>query len=79
MTGVMASAKGGSFVPTQGWAGSKSGVVLAKAVQASTRVCACAAWPTFRVSWNRLASSTAMASELAVKVPRLTGRAGTQK
>ncbi len=42
MTGVMASAKGGSFVPTQGWAGSKSGVVLAKAVQARSGSGACA-------------------------------------
>ena len=33
---MMASAKGGSLVPTQGWEGSKSGVLLAKAVQERT-------------------------------------------
>ena len=38
MTGVMASAKGGSFVPTQGWLGWKSRVSLANAVQARMRV-----------------------------------------
>src|ERR1039458_10559881 len=79
MTGVMASARGGSFVPTQGWAGTKSGVALAKVLQARTRVCACPPWPTSRVRANPLASSTAMALEAAVKVPRPTARAGTQK
>jgi len=79
MTGMMASAGGGSLVPTQGWDLTKSCVALAKAVQARTRVSAWLPFPTSRVSWNRLASSTTKAFAVAVNTPRLTARPGTQK